>query len=232
METNSYSFAKPLLFSLPTISLSHKAACSICPSGNGFKLASQSLSAYCDSPLSVHFRGAERMPWLSCMGAFFKSEDIDTLCFLRVFVLLTVMWPFSCLPLFFCLCLATPPPFVVLVDFIFTLPFRRCHGSWQLEKKATGFSQSTNCCCWTEAVSKHEPNNYQQQPNCVKLSQVVLVRCWLWWLFERGLEALTSIYHLDPIHEKVTLLSLTWFCVAVCSTDQRRNTDPHSVRGQ
>lgn len=110
METNSYSFAKPLLFPLPTISLSHKAACSICPSGDGFKLASQSLSAYCDSPLSVHFRGAERMPWLSCMGAFFKSEDIDTLCFLRVFVLLTVMWPFSCLPLFFCLCLAPPPP--------------------------------------------------------------------------------------------------------------------------
>lgn len=90
------------------------------------------------------------------------------------------------------------------------------------KKKATGFSQFTvKSCCWTEAASKHEPNNYQEQPNCVKLSQAALVSLSSSFggCLNRELEALTLIYHFDPVQEKVTLLSLTWFCVAVGSTE-------------
>lgn len=170
--------------------------------------------------------------------------------------------------LLFSACLYAPAhtSSVVLADF-FSLPFRQwqAHGSenkghWFLsihdELSLSHWSSLQNSLRERERV-ENKPISYQQRLICVKPSQAELfsLSCSMHsvvlrgvkpnWLFGRGVkgfwvQALTSICHLDPVHEKVTSLSLTWSCVAFVSSlksvyrplNQGHNTDPHSVTGE
>lgn len=213
---------------------------------DGFKLASPSLSVYCDSPLSLHFRRAERMPWLSCMGAFFKSKDIDTLCFLES--LSYWRWcglsPVCLLVFFFCLCLgsSTHPPLCCPGRFRLHSAIQTMSGIMTARKKATGFSRFTmNRCRPTEAASKNRPDNYQQQLICVKLSQAVLVS------LSSGSRSLVKGETENPgcleeglsrgINVNLSFRSCTWkghsFSAWNLSIplNQGHHTDPRSVRG-
>lgn len=113
-------------------------------------------------------------------GCIFQEQGHWHTVFFGVFVLLTVMWPFSCLPsvFFFCLCLgsSTHPPLCCPGRFRLRSAIQTMSGIMTARKKATGFSRFTmNRSRPTEAASKNRPDYYQQQLICVKLSQAVLV---------------------------------------------------------
>lgn len=238
-----------------------------------FELASPSSSVYCDSPLSVRVRRAERMPQLSCRGVFSELGHWHKVVF-RVFVLLTYMWHVSFTPSLDRVCLSVflflpvsvllhhhPPVLCCLSRFLCHSAIQTMSGTMAARIKATGFSRfMMNCRCLTEAASKihwelkNKPISYQLRLIRVKLSLAESFSlscssrsCWenLSWLFGKRVEefsvgVLTLIYHLDPVHEKVTSLSLTWFRVAFVFSlrsvyrllNQRPNTDPHSVMGE
>lgn len=175
-----------------TIILSHNAACSIWWSIAVFELASPRSSVYCDSPLSVHSRKAERMNALTFMrrrifsragtltqGGFWSLCHTDSDV---AFLLHSV--PRPCLSVFFLLpisiysSLLTPLP-CCLSRFLPHSAFQPMSGTMAARIKATGFSRfMMNCRCLTDAASKihwegekNKPINYQQQVICVKLSQ-------------------------------------------------------------
>lgn len=128
------------------------AACDICLRMAVLELASPGSIAYCHSTLFSHFQDSTEND-LAFMLYIFKSQDIDTRCFL-------VMWIVHVfLVFFFSLSLSSFPPLspslCCLSRFLLHSPIQTMSESMAARIKATGFSLlMMDCCCLTEAASK------------------------------------------------------------------------------